>query len=244
MPSIDDPIDPALTKPCSSCGVVKNILQDIGYKIQGGRRYAKSMCRECWSARRSGGGWVRTTVPLPPSPEGFQRCPRCKETKPFTDYGRSSSRPCGRAVYCRACANAYRRERIAAKSSEEMAEFRRRKALSNSKFPETRKRARLRVFNMTLEQYEQILADQGGVCMICRRPETAKNRSGLVADLSVDHDHRCCPAKGTSCGACIRGLLCSRCNNGLGLFRDDVDVLAAAINYLNTTSVTAEKRPA
>lgn len=57
---------------------------------------------------------------------------------------------------------------------------------------------------ITLEQYEELLARQGGVCAICRRRPT-KNR------LSVDHDHRCCPGR-RSCGKCIRGLLCKECN--------------------------------
>jgi len=232
MPSIDDPIDPTLEKRCTSCGISKNILAEIGYKIQGGRRYAKSICRECYSARRSGGGWVRTTQPVPAAPEGQQRCPRCAVTKPLTDFGRNAGRANGRTIYCRICAAAHQRERIAALSSEQLEDFRRRKALSTSKFPETRKRARLRVFNMTLEQYEQLLAAQGGLCAICRKPETARNKAGLIADLSVDHDHRCCPEKGTSCGSCIRGLLCARCNNGLGQFQDDPVALAAAISYL------------
>lgn len=82
---------------------------------------------------------------------------------------------------------------------------------------------------VTAEQYQAIFDEQGGVCAICRMPETASNRSRIqVADvgprrLAVDHDH----ATG-----CVRGLLCLDCNTGLGKFADDPVRLAAAMNYL------------
>ena len=63
----------------------------------------------------------------------------------------------------------------------------------------------MRRYNITVEQYDQMLADQGGVCAICKKPPL-KNR------LHVDHDHACCDRVG-SCGKCIRGLLCSSCNS-------------------------------
>jgi Recombination endonuclease VII len=48
----------------------------------------------------------------------------------------------------------------------------------------------------------------------------------------IDHDHACCGA-GRSCGKCVRGLLCSRCNTALGLLEDDAARVAAALAYLN-----------
>ena len=77
-------------------------------------------------------------------------------------------------------------------------------------------------YGITLEQYDAMALAQGGVCPICHRtPRT----------WSVDHDHSCCDEK-ASCGGCVRGLLCNNCNAGLGLFRDDLEALARAINYL------------
>jgi hypothetical protein len=75
-----------------------------------------------------------------------------------------------------------------------------------------------------------MLERQGGVCAICGLPCKSGKR------LSIDHDHSCCPGKG-SCGKCVRGLLCMNCNNGLGHFKDDPELLGTAIAYLTTAKV-------
>lgn len=72
---------------------------------------------------------------------------------------------------------------------------------------------------------------QGGVCAICRLPES-KHHSLM---LKIDHDRACCPKSG-SCGKCVRGLLCSNCNSGLGMFGDNQAALRAAIDYLERGS--------
>lgn len=89
---------------------------------------------------------------------------------------------------------------------------------------------RLRRFKMTVEQFEIMLNAQDHKCPICKREAEDEGRS-----LSVDHDHRCCPGR-DSCGACIRELLCKRCNSALGLFGDDIEVLKSAIEYLERNS--------
>lgn len=75
--------------------------------------------------------------------------------------------------------------------------------------------SRLRhTYRMEPEDYETMLADQGGVCAICQRPPTKEH-------LHVDHDGTCCNArKGKTCGECVRGLLCRSCNTALNLLDD------------------------
>jgi hypothetical protein len=53
--------------------------------------------------------------------------------------------------------------------------------------------------------------------------------------LAVDHNHQCCSSK-TSCGRCVRGLLCHACNKALGLLGDDADRVVAAVVYLLRTA--------
>jgi hypothetical protein len=84
-------------------------------------------------------------------------------------------------------------------------------------------------YGLTTEQYDGLLNKQNGVCAICKKPETFRK------NLAIDHDHTCCPTH-KSCGKCIRGLLCSRCNQALGLFKDDVLALESAIKYLQRTA--------
>jgi len=81
---------------------------------------------------------------------------------------------------------------------------------------ESRRRAKLmHRYNMTVEDYDLMLAEQGGHCAIC--PNREIDNGGRM--LSVDHDHQCCPTD-RSCGKCVRGLLCLRCNNSLGWFEN------------------------
>lgn len=85
-----------------------------------------------------------------------------------------------------------------------------------------RSSARLAKYGVTQAWFEETLAAQGGVCAICRQPETRVLR-GKVTDLCVDHDH--------ATGA-VRGLLCNACNAMLGCFDDDPDRLIAAAEYI------------
>jgi hypothetical protein len=60
-------------------------------------------------------------------------------------------------------------------------------------------------YRLSPERYQEIHYYQEGKCSLCPAEK----------GLSVDHDRRCCPGK-RSCGKCVRGLLCPRCNLRLG----------------------------
>ncbi len=75
----------------------------------------------------------------------------------------------------------------------------------------------VRRHGITLAEYEALLVKQNGACAVCRDACDSGMR------LAVDHDH--------STGR-IRGLLCRRCNQGIGVMRDDPARLRRAADYL------------
>lgn len=75
------------------------------------------------------------------------------------------------------------------------------------------------LYGMTLEQYNGMLEDQGGVCKICGNTCVSRRR------LSVDH----CHVTGK-----IRGLLCMKCNRGIGMLGDSPEMLDLASAYLRS----------
>lgn len=82
-----------------------------------------------------------------------------------------------------------------------------------------------RTYALTAEEYTRLYELQGRRCAICRRATGATKR------LAVDHDHGCCPGP-TSCGKCVRGLVCGPCNDVLAHARDDVAFFHRAAQYL------------
>jgi hypothetical protein len=75
------------------------------------------------------------------------------------------------------------------------------------------------MFNITLEEYNELLKKQNYKCAICNGYEISYRNEVL----SVDHNH--------NTGE-IRGLLCNTCNRALGLFKDNENLLKNAIKYL------------
>jgi hypothetical protein len=91
-------------------------------------------------------------------------------------------------------------------------------------------------YNITLEQYNQMLENQNGVCYICQKPEEKRAwQSGKIMRLAVDHDHSCCPGD-RSCGKCVRGLLCHMCNTMIGLLEEN-GLLARVNAYLKAVAM-------
>jgi len=86
-------------------------------------------------------------------------------------------------------------------------------------------------FGVDAGRYQEMLAEQNGVCAICSQPEKhSDSQSGKMKDLAVDHDHKT---------GVVRALLCSACNTALGLFNDDTALLDAAKAYLQQHLATA-----
>ena len=88
---------------------------------------------------------------------------------------------------------------------------------------EARRRHHLKkTYGLSLEEYNQKLVTQNGVCAICKQPELSIRR-GSYKSLDVDHNHETGE---------IRGLLCSACNAALGLLKEDAQRIESLLAYL------------
>lgn len=94
-------------------------------------------------------------------------------------------------------------------------EYARRNALKN----------KLAKYRLTLEEWEDLLAECGGRCSICQVDLPT------VSEQCVDHDHSCC-GPGGSCGKCVRAILCRTCNFGIAAFRDHPGLMRRGAGYL------------
>ncbi len=78
------------------------------------------------------------------------------------------------------------------------------------------------MYGITPARVDEMFMEQGGVCAICRLPAEMLP-SGKRKRLNIDH----CHLTGK-----VRGLLCSKCNKGIGQLNDDPDLLRKAVAYL------------
>lgn len=89
---------------------------------------------------------------------------------------------------------------------------------------ERSKHLRFSQHGLTEADYLSLLERQNGVCAICQR------ECDVIDKLSIDHCH---------VTGLVRGLLCKRCNSGLGFFRDDWRALLTATRYVQLRKVPA-----
>jgi hypothetical protein len=158
-----------------------------------------------------------------------KRCKKCGDVKPLGEFYQATGTRDGRRGQCKACEIArnkawYQQNRKRAiayvkgwqrANAERVRDYQRQyRADHAQQFREGHLR---RVFNLTAAQYEELLEAQGGGCALCGRAPRS-DRS-----LHVDHNHKT---------GVLRGLLCFRCNVGIGHFREDTLRMADAIVYL------------
>jgi hypothetical protein len=162
-----------------------------------------------------------------PVVDGHIRCHRCSELKPLSEYQPSVVRAgCGA---CRACKysdkRAYevrnREKANAARNALRTRDPERHRAKMREHYrsnPEMYRNYNLGRYGISTEQYEAVLAAQGGRCACCG---SVANASGKR--LFVDHDH--------VTGA-VRGVLCHKCNAGIGSLGDNIEGVRRALAYL------------
>ncbi len=168
-------------------------------------------------------------------------CCRCDQFKSPSEFHKRSNRKRGKAYLCGECHNTAQREKRA--TDEEFQEYNRKQTSryyhrhkermnkSRKEYaannPQMQHKYKLKQnYQMTVEEYGNILTKQNGVCAICKLPETrmtSSRKDKKVNALAVDHNH----ISGRN-----RGLLCGNCNTALGLMKEDIETLKNMISYL------------
>ncbi len=141
----------------------------------------------------------------------MKTCTTCGEVKPLNEYHKNGKTADGRLAKCKPCTNKRHREKYhPARVSAGGLKPTQNRGRWSSKLKSA--------FGISADIYDKMLADQGGVCKICKKTDPTGQR------LAVDHCHLTNR---------VRGLLCRNCNTALGKFKDDTTLLQNAINYLN-----------
>jgi hypothetical protein len=160
-------------------------------------------CRQCAAERSEASRRKRGIKPKKqsalPVPDGSKWCPDCGVIKPLAEFARTKGKGSGYHSYCLLCHTARGVES------------------KNRLYGGTREYHLQHRYGIGQAGFVELLAEQGGVCAICRAPDPQH----------VDHDHRT---------GWVRGILCFNCNGGLGQFRDNPEYLASAITYLKGTT--------
>jgi hypothetical protein len=133
----------------------------------------------------------------------MKQCRHCLKVKSESEFSRQAKSKDGLYSYCKACSTAHSRT-------------------WQEKHPGRKKihYLRFRGIYITEKQLSELYELQHGECAICKLPLKSEFK---VDTPHIDHDH--------TTGK-IRGLLCQKCNSGLGFFQDDPTRLSRIIAYL------------
>lgn len=156
-------------------------------------------------------------------------CKKCKVTKALEDFPvhrtfrndrKTATLYIGRSGTCSICRD------------ERAAEYYDREKEKGAWVLSSRAKGLMRRYGITEDEYAEMLEAQDGKCAICGNTQgRIHSLTGEPRHLAVDHDHET---------EIRRGLLCDNCNQGIGLFKDDPDLLMAAALYLLRAAAKVE----
>lgn len=142
-------------------------------------------------------------------------CYICGETKELiSGFSKNKQRKDGYDNRCKTCRVRIETERMANLTEEQKEAYR-------ATWRKRNFRNKYKKYGLTFEEYEQMYEKQNGTCLLCKTQQDF---------LVVDHDHDTDK---------VRGLLCNNCNLGLGHFKDSVESLLSAAEYLRKCRIEA-----
>lgn len=204
-------------------------LEEFHARGENGRASrCRDCCKEAWNERPN-----RLEYTEPPKEKP---CTCCKRTLPIEDFPRNNYNKTGLGSRCRSCCAEDYKNRLethvavpvtekpcrGCKRTLDASSFGKKSSNNDGLSSRCKDCMRLvkieHLYKISPDRYAEMV--KGG-CQIC----------GTQERLVVDHDHACCNNV-SSCGKCIRGILCDNHNSALGRFNDDPALLLAAVEYL------------
>lgn len=143
-------------------------------------------------------------------------CNSCQETKDNSNFYKNRSKPDGLSSMCKPCNLTSNQKRYRSEEGKKRNREYTRQWRKNNPRPEKQQiYLRKCLYGITDAEYKQMVENQKGLCAICKKPPSKI--------LFVDHCHET---------GKVRGLLCHKCNVGLGYLGDSVQGIKNALEYL------------
>jgi Recombination endonuclease VII len=139
------------------------------------------------------------------APPDHRRCCVCKALKNRDDFWHSKMTKDGLARECKECMTV-RNKKSAIKHAVKRRALHRNYNLK-------------KLYNITADRFDEMVQEQEGKCAICSDDITNSGKNPCV-----DHNHKT---------GNVRSILCQNCNFAIGGFKEDVNILNSAIEYLD-----------
>lgn len=147
----------------------------------------------------------------------MKECRTCPGLKPLSEFNLDPRTKDGRKGQCRSCTSAAAKEyRNRPEQKEKVAARIRKARQANAEhYRQYQKNWKLaKRYGLARDQYDRMVEEAGGVCPVC----------GEEAELVVDHNHRT---------KIVRGMVCNKCNQAIGLMRDKSKLMRQAAEWLD-----------
>lgn len=138
----------------------------------------------------------------------MKHCNKCKTEKPRSEFSIDLRTKDGLYYCCKICRQANRKDYKKEYRTKHRIKHRKKLQQYQARF----------LYKLSEQTYLEMLSKG---CEIC----------GSMENLCIDHDHSCCSSK-TTCGKCVRGVLCRSCNQAEGFLKSDPDLARKLAEYL------------